>query len=74
MFNSPDHTTGTDDVSLANDARLELEFAPLFEGLADEARRNDERLATDELARANQEYMSKGYRRMCQMFTGVPLK
>ena len=74
MFNSLDHSTGTDDASLTNDARLELEFAPLFEGLADEARRNDERIATDELARANQEYMSKGYRRMYELFTGIPLK
>ena len=73
MTNGLDHNTGTDEVSLANDARLELEFASLFEGLADEARRNNERLATDDLARANQEYMRAGYRRMYESFMGVPL-
>lgn len=73
MTNGLDHNIGTDGASLANDARLELEFAPLFDGLADEARRNDERVATDELARANQEYLRAGYRRMYESLTGVPL-
>lgn len=73
MTNAIDHSIGTDRASLANDARLELEFAPLFDGLADEARRNDERVATDELARANQEYLRAGYRRMYESFTGIPL-
>jgi len=73
MTNGCDHNTGPDETSFTNDTCLELEFAPLFEGLADEARRNDERLATDELARANQEYVSAGYRRMYESFMGVPL-
>ncbi len=74
MTNGLDHNIDTDGASLANDARLELAFTPLFEGLADEARRNDEQLATNELARANQQYLSAGYRRMYEYFTGVPLE
>ena len=74
MTNGLDHNIGTDEVSLANDARLELAFTQFYDGLVEESRRNDEQLAVDDLARANQQYLRAGYRRLFTYFTGVPLE
>ena len=63
-----------DNDSLTSDARSELAFQSFFQGLADEARRNDEQRPTNELARLNQQYLRSGYRRMYADLTGVPLE
>ena len=74
MTNGIDHSIGTDEVSLANDARLELAFTQFYDGLIDEAQQNERRLAVDDLSRANQEYLRAGHRRLYRYFTGVPLE